>query len=444
MLELLFSKRHTERPDDQERHIKLLADSTEHRLDPRDKVLKSGKSGDKIPDEWIVVLDPKCNADSVLAELGLDKLVPGNDRHLRVYRHALNGFACRLTATEKRRLAHDPRIRYLEENRLVKIDKKELTTTKTDFADELPPEEIPPGIARVGGPVEFKGERKPNIAIIDSGIDLNNRDLNVTNNITFVERTKDGNDDLGHGSRCAGIAGAKKNGVGVVGISPDAEFWAVKVVDATGSGTVADVISGIDYVTQHVKKIDATNLSLGLKKEHKAFAEAINNSVEKGMVFAVAAGNNKEAAYTWCPANLKNVLTVTSMCASGERRGKGPKQTCAYDPTDTFATDFSNHDPKIKGTGNTPDIGVEIAAPGSCIRSTDVGETYTTGSGTSFSAPAAVAVLANLRVKHPDWKPAQIYAAVIQNGKSQTDPEWGFTDDPDNMNERLLHSQFPD
>lgn len=428
--------KHHQQHDIEDHHHKLVDETHRHHLEPRDRVLKSGHGGDKIPNEFIVVLDPKCNVDSVLNELGLDKLSKDNDRHLRVYRHALNGFACRLTPAERRLLAHDSRVRFVEANRLVKLDKNEKPTW-TRLDDEQPAQVIPPGIARIGKTFNgIRHDKNVDIAIIDTGIEKNHPDLYVYRDVTFVERTTSGNDDQGHGTEVAGVAGAKNNDIGVAGVAEGARLWAVKAVDATGSGTVADVISGIDYVTEHVDEIEVTNLSLGLKKEHKAFAEAIQNSVEKGMCFAVAAGNNKEATYSWTPANLKDVLTVTSFCASGERRGKGPKQTCAYDPTDKFATDFSNHDPKIKGS---PDIGVEITAPGSCIYTTDLGQRYTNVSGTSFSAPAAAAAMALIRLKHPEWKPVQVYGEIMRTGKPQNDPEWGITDDPDDMHENLLH-----
>lgn len=429
----LFHKSHSVA---EQTNLKLFEESGYHRLSARDKVLQSGKNGDIIPNEFIVVLDPKYNVDTILGELGLDKLADNNDRHLRIYKHALNGFACRLTAAEKRMLLHDPRVRYLEKNQLVKLDKKEKPTW-TAQDDEQPAQIIPPGISRIGK--TFAGQRRNkqvDIAIIDTGIEKSHPDLNVYRDVTFVERTTSGNDDQGHGSRVAGIAAAINNDIGTVGVAEGARLWAVKVVDATGSGTVADVISGIDYVTEHVDEIEVANLSLGLKKEHKAFAEAINNSVEKGMCFAVAAGNNKEETYTWCPANLKSVLTVSSFSASGPRRGTGPKETCAYDPTDQFAWDFSNRGAKVKGP---PDISIEISAPGSCIYSTDLGQRYSNGSGTSFSAPAAAGVMALIRGLHPDWKPHQVYAEVIRLGKPQNDKEWGFSHDPDDMHENVLH-----
>ena len=69
------------------------------------------------------------------------------------------------------------------------------------------------------------------IAIIDTGISLNHPDLNVYRNISFVEGIPDGNDDLGHGTHIAGIAAAKDNSFGVLGVAPGAKLWAIKVCD---------------------------------------------------------------------------------------------------------------------------------------------------------------------------------------------------------------------
>ena len=67
--------------------------------------------------------------------------------------------------------------------------------------------------------------------------------------ITFVAGTSTGNDDDGHGTHVAGIAAAKDNTDGVVGMAPGARLWAVKVLDSNGDGFDSDIIAGIDYIT---------------------------------------------------------------------------------------------------------------------------------------------------------------------------------------------------
>ena len=60
----------------------------------------------------------------------------------------------------------------------------------------------------------------------------------------------------------AGIAVAKDDLQGVVGIAPGARLWAIKVLDSQGSGFDSDIIEGIDYITQHANEIDVVNMSL--------------------------------------------------------------------------------------------------------------------------------------------------------------------------------------
>ena len=62
----------------------------------------------------------------------------------------------------------------------------------------------------------------------------------------------------------AGVAAAKDNAQGVVGLAPGARLWAIKVLDSSGIGSSSDIIKGIDYVTEHANEIDVVNLRLGL------------------------------------------------------------------------------------------------------------------------------------------------------------------------------------
>ena len=67
----------------------------------------------------------------------------------------------------------------------------------------------------------------------------------------FVSGTSSANDDNGHGTHVAGIAAAKDNSIGVVGVAPGARLWAVKVLDSSGSGSISTIIKGIEYVTDN-------------------------------------------------------------------------------------------------------------------------------------------------------------------------------------------------
>jgi subtilisin len=103
------------------------------------------------------------------------------------------------------------------------------------------------------------------IALLDTGIDLDHPDLlNVYNQISFVPGTQSADDDNGHGTHVTGIAAARDNNLGVVGVAPGARLWAVKVLDSNGQGLISDIIKGIDYLGQHASEVDVINMSFGL------------------------------------------------------------------------------------------------------------------------------------------------------------------------------------
>src|SRR5574341_176155 len=292
-----------------------------------------------VPGQYIVVLKENVgNIPAVANEMARTHAVG----LLQVYGYALKGFAATVPPGRLNGLQADPRVEYVEADQEVTI-----------FAQTLPT-----GVDRIDaeqnttpGPVDA------DIAIIDTGIDLDHPDLNVVQNVTFVSGTSNGDDDHGHGSHVAGTAAAKDDDNGVVGVAPGARLWAVKVLNASGSGSNSQVIAGVDYVTQHATDIEVANMSLG-GPNSKALNNAIKNSVAKGVVYAVAAGNSAINASSSSPANSPDVLTVSAIADFNGSCGGGAAYTCRLDVDDTFA-DFSNFG-KV----------VDIAAPGVCISST--------------------------------------------------------------------------
>lgn len=126
----------------------------------------------------------------------------------------------------------------------------------------------------------------------------------------------------------AGTATALDNGWGVVGVAPGARLWAVKVLDASGSGYLSDVIAGIDWVTQNAGDIEVANMSLGWQGNSVSAREAIQNSVAYGVVYVVAAGNDSEDVYgsdgifgtsdDFEPASYPEAATISAFTDSQE------------------------------------------------------------------------------------------------------------------------------
>jgi subtilisin len=127
-----------------------------------------------------------------------------------------------------------------------------------------------------------------------------------------VDGTTSGNDD-GHGIAVTGVAAANDDSTGVVGIAPGPRLWAVKVLDSNGDGFDSDIITGIDYITQHADKIDVLNMSFGGDAPDNALHTAVRNSFSAGVTYTAAAGNDNADAAGTVPANFSEVITVSAL-----------------------------------------------------------------------------------------------------------------------------------
>lgn len=201
------------------------------------------------------------------------------------------------------------------------------------------------------------------VAVLDTGINYNHPDLapNYRGGYDFVNNDADPWDDNGHGTHVAGTIAAARDGAGVVGVAPEVDLYAVKVLGADGYGYVSTFISGIDWAVRN--GIQVTNHSYGGLARSATFEEALANAAARGMVHTASAGNRGACDGTGdsvgYPAGYRSVIAVA-----------------ATDSTDTRAC-FSS-------TG--PDV--EIAAPGVQIRSTLRSGAYgDRWNGTSMAAP---------------------------------------------------------
>jgi subtilisin len=320
-------------------------------------------------------------------------------------------------------LAKDPRVAYIEQDQRVKAFQT-----------------LPTGINRVDADLsptqsgDGRGSIDADIAILDTGIDLSHPDLNIYVQKTFVSGTSSANDDNGHGTHVAGIAAAKDNGYGVVGVAPGARLWAIKVIDSTGSGFISTLISGIDYIAKYSSQVDVANLSLGCECKSSALDTAINNAVASGITFVVAAGNDHIDASTLSPANNPNVIAVSAIADSdGKCGGRGPSTSYGHD--DSFAS-FSNY-------GST----VDMAAPGVHILSTYKGSSYAYMTGTSMAASHVTGAAALYKgTADPSASPSAVKSALINQGSNISTVCDGnghgyFTGDPDSYHEPLLYAR---
>lgn len=256
--------------------------------------------------------------------------------------------------------------------------------------------------------------------VIDSGVDYNHSDLqdNMWRNprevpyngvdddqngyiddvhgINAITNTGDPLDDNGHGTHVAGIIGAVGNNArGVVGVNWRVKLVAVKFISSTGSGSLANAIKSVDYVTKLKKaghNVIATNNSWGGGSFSKPLYDAIAGASDAGVLFVVAAGNasrNNDLSPTY-PASyqIPNVITVASITSTGD---------LSY---------FSNYGPQT----------VHIAAPGSSILSTLRNNTYGYKSGTSMACPQVAGLATLAYAACPTMMMAKLKETILSGG----------------------------
>lgn len=242
--------------------------------------------------------------------------------------------------------------------------------------------EIPWGVKRVNASGAWANATGAGVkvAIIDTGMDYTHPDLaaHYAGGYNAVDTSAQPMDDHGHGTHVSGTIGAIKDGKGVAGVAPDAKLYAVKVLDANGSGSYSNVVDGIQWAVDN--KISVINMSLGGGEGTPALAAVMEAADKAGVTIICAAGNDSGPVNF--PAKYPQAVAIS-----------------ASDSSDKIAY-FSSR-------------GEEIAfiAPGVSVYSTYKGGGYKSMSGTSMACPH-MAGLAVLAVSLGADTPAKVKAAL--------------------------------
>lgn len=265
--------------------------------------------------------------------------------------------------TEVLRIDDDVVVRALDDSTIIKA-------IKTGGGVKQPSQVLPWGIERIGANQVWNiTVADPiNVAVIDTGIDLKHPDLkdNILGGYNAINPAKSPNDDNGHGSHVAGIIAALNNSIGVVGVGPKINLYAVKVLKANGSGYLSDVIEGLQWVISQKQNKGGDwvlNMSLGTTSNIESFYDAIVSVYNANITMVAAAGNDGGSVNY--PAAYPEVIAVS-----------------ATDQNNNLAS-FSSRGPEI-----------DLAAPGVNIYSTYKNSSYAILSGTSMAAPHVTGVAA--------------------------------------------------
>lgn len=278
------------------------------------------------------------------------------------------------------------------------------------------------------------------VAVIDSGLDWNHKDLSWDNiwrnpgEIPDNGRDDDGNgyvDDAigwdffsgtnkpwdydGHGTFVTGLIAARRdNGVGIAGIDPNAKIMVLKALNSFGHTRASFIAEAVLYAANHGARV--INLSVGGKKTTRAEQKAIAYAVSKGVVVVVAAGNEGVDVEDFGPASFDTVVTVAATDATDRRApfsnwGRG---------IDLAAPGVDILSLRARRTDLMRDLPGTEYTPGSAFVGTD--HRYYRTSGTSFAAPIVAGTASLLFSRNPDLTAEQVVRMLLHSAKDIETP----------------------
>lgn len=295
----------------------------------------------------------------------------------KTYRAALNGYAVELSEAQARKFAADPAVESVVQNRVFTISGTQPNPPSWGL-DRIDQRALP-----LNQSYTYPDSAGDGVTayIIDTGVRITHSDFGGRASYGYdaVDNDNTAQDGNGHGTHVAAtVAG------GSYGVAKKAKVVGVRVLNNSGSGTTAQVVAGIDWVTQNAVKPAVANMSLGGGAD-TALDTAVRNSIASGITYAIAAGNSNANASNYSPARVTEAITVGSTTNTDAR------------------SSFSNYGSVL-----------DLFAPGSSITSawhTSDSATNTI-SGTSMAAPHVAGAAALHLADNRTATPAQVSSAL--------------------------------
>lgn len=326
----------------------------------------AGALGDRgrVP-SFIVTVEDGISPRAVAAEHGIQA------RH--VFSQALSGFAGPISAAARTGLLSDRRVRRVERD--LPVDLGAVQTDPPWGLDRIDQRSwhldasFAPGGTGAG----------VTVYVVDTGVRSSHQDFGGRARLGYDVTGGDGTDCYGHGTHVAGTVGGA-----TFGVAKGVDLVSVRVLGCQGSGTISDVIAGLDWVVANASGPSVVNMSLG-SEPSASFDDAVQRTIDSGITVAVAAMNDGKDACERSPARVPDALTIA-----------------ATDDRDTRPY-WSNFGPCV-----------DWFAPGVSIVSadyrSDIGSR--TLSGTSMSTPHTAGAAALFLAAHPAATPADVAAAL--------------------------------
>ncbi|MEU2429594.1 S8 family serine peptidase [Streptomyces sp. NPDC007861] len=295
----------------------------------------------------------------------------------KTYNAALNGYAVELSEAQAKKFAADPAVESVVQNRVFTISGTQPNPPSWGL-DRIDQKALPLNQSYTYPDSAGEGVTA---YIIDTGVRITHGDFGGRASYGYdaVDNDNTAQDGNGHGTHVAAtVAGSS------YGVAKKARVVGVRVLNNAGSGTTAQVVAGIDWVTQNAVKPAVANMSLGGGVD-TALDTAVRNSIASGVTYAIAAGNDSSNASNTSPARVTEAITVGSTTNTDAR------------------SSFSNYGSVL-----------DIFAPGSSITSAwNTSDSATnTISGTSMATPHVAGAAALYLADNRTATPAQVSTAL--------------------------------
>ena len=340
--------------------------------------LQSAPGAEVVPDSYVVVLN-QSRSDTT------ERVRTLAGRHgatvRATYTHALQGFAATMSERQARRMAADPAVAYVQPN----------VIHRASGTQPNPPSYGLDRIDQRNRPLDNSYTYPRDGAgvhayIIDTGIRTTHQDFGGRASSGFDAIDGGAADDCnGHGTHVAGTVGGS-----AYGVAKGVDLVAVRVLNCEGSGTTAQVVAGIDWVTANAQRPAVANMSLGGGAD-TALDNAVKASIAGGVSYAIAAGNGFLGIFaldacTQSPARVPAAITVSATNSSDAKPSWANRGACV----DVFAPGID-----IMSSWNASDTGTN------------------TISGTSMATPHVAGAAALYLAANASATPAQVSAAIV-------------------------------
>jgi len=332
-----------------------------------------------VPNQYIVVLN-----DSYLDKVAAEPSVRSNSEYLRyvyggnvksTFARAIPGFVGTMSERQAIALSRDERVAYVEQDSYTTAEAVQSSAVwGLDRIDQR------------NAPLDTRYTYATDASnvhayVIDSGIRTSHTAFGGRASSDF-DLINDGNQDcLGHGTHVAGTIGSS-----TWGVAKNVRLHSVRVMGCSASGTVSELISGIDWVANNHISPAVANISITASGNSNALNSSVNALVRAGVTVAVAAGNYGADACNYSPANAGNAITVGA----------------------TGSTDLK---PTFSNFGSC----VDVWAPGIAITSTSNGDDTSSRvmNGTSMASPHVAGAAALYLASNPTASPATVAQNIV-------------------------------